>query len=162
MKKFFSKKKGWNVLAVFLVCCLLAGVVGPYSVKAQDLQPAHFTATGVELSSETSGLKVTYPNAAEWWQRVATKNAYSTEQGIHVEITDISVQNNADYSFAISFGNGDPMTGGTNQWSDKAGYMLVYGKGGHFEIFPTAGVNTAEFIVCKSSVLKMLRNVNLT
>lgn len=145
MKKFYSKKKGWNVLAVLLVCCLLAGMVAPYSVKAQDLQPDDFTPTGVEVSNivGATGVKVNYPNAAEWWQRISTKNAYGTEQGIHMEITDISVVNNADYSFAIAFGNGNPMNGDTNQWSDKAGYMLVYGKGGHFEVFPTAGVNTA-------------------
>lgn len=143
MKRIFSKKKGLNVLSLLLVCCLLAGIIGSYSVKAQGLQPADFTATGVEMSSETTGVKVNYPNEAEWWQRASTQISYSTEQGIHVEIDDILVAGDADYSFAISLGNGNPMNGDTNQWSDKAGYMLVYGKGGHFEIFPTAGVNTA-------------------
>ncbi len=132
-------------------------MIGPHYVKAQGLQVSDFQATGVELSNETLGVKVSYPNAAEWWQRASTVNTYSTEQGIHVEITDIQVADNSDYSFAIAIGNGDPMTGGTNQWSDKAGYMLVYGKSGHFEIFPTAGVNTAPIAHANTKLVSVER-----
>ena len=143
MKGFLGRKKGLRVLSLLLVCCLLVTTVGPHYVKAQGLQASDFLATGVELSSETNGVKVTYPNAAEWWQRTVTSNAYNTEQGIHVEIAEIDITDDADYSFAIAIGNGNPATGDYNHWSDKAGYMLVYGKSGHFEIFPTAGYNTA-------------------
>lgn len=155
--KIFSKKKGIKTLSLVLMCCLIVSMVGPHYVKAQELQSSAFLATGVELSDEASGVKVTYANAAEWWQRASTVNMYDTAQGIHVEITDIKVADNADYSFAIAIGNGDPMTGGTNQWSDKAGYMLVYGKSGHFEIFPTAGVNTAPIAHANTKLVSVER-----
>lgn len=159
MKRFFSKKKGLRMLSLLLTCCFLAATVGQYPAMAQELQVSDFNATGVELSSETNGVKVTYPNVAEWWQRVATTNSYSTEQGIHVEITDISIVDDADYSFAIAMGNGNPMNGDYNQWSDKAGYMLVYGKSGHFEIFPTAGYWTAPIANANTKLVSVEREV---
>lgn len=157
MKEIWKRKKGIRILSIILVCCIMISVVGPHHVKAQGLQVSDFQATGVDLSHETSGVKVSYPSAAEWWQRASTVEAYGTEQGIHAEIADIQVADNEDYSFAIAIGNGDPMNGGTNQWSDKAGYMLVYGKRGHFEIFPTAGVNTAPIAHANTKLVSVER-----
>lgn len=157
MKRIFSKKKGLRVLALLLVCCFLVATIGPYSVKAQELQTSDFNATSVELESTANGVKATYAESAQWWQRVATANSHSAEQGIHVEITDIDVAEDEDYSFAVAIGNGNPETGDYNQWSDKAGYMLVYGKSGHFEIFPTAGYWTAPIANANTKLVSVER-----
>lgn len=133
MRKFLSNKKHLRILSTVLVCCLIAGVVGTYPMQAQGGVSSQFTTGGVFTTEEVAaGVKKTYSQNAKWYDRVSTKNweDYNAAQGIHLEVKDITSPAK-EYSFAVAFGNGN------SQWTDKAGYMLVYGNKGHFEIFPT-------------------------
>ena len=132
MRKFLGKKH-MRVLSAFLVCCLVAGMVGTYPLLAQGGESSLFSGSGgVTVEKEETGDKVTYTVDAECWRRVSTKSgtSYNAAQGIHLEVKDITSPAE-DYTFAVAFGDVDA------QWTDKAGYMLIYGNKGHFEIFPT-------------------------
>lgn len=138
MKTFFKQKKcGKRVLSFVFACCMLAGLVKTYPLLAQT-KKADASNLGVlcennavSLTETDQGVKVTYEVASEGWYRIETLDTtYNAASGIHVEITDITSPAQ-DFTFALCFGDSGLM------WTDKAGYMLLYGKNGHFEIFPT-------------------------
>ncbi len=138
MRKFLSTKNHLRALSTFLVCCLIAGMVGTYPLLALGNGTSQYKTVGAPLSIEQveDGEKIIYAAGVKSYMRACTKDdvSYNAAQGIHLEVKDITSPED-EYSFVVAFGDSN------NQWTDKAGYMLVYGNKGHFEIFPTKNKN---------------------
>lgn len=131
----------------------IAGISQPY--EGAGYEPIGDTVTGtsvgmgmpqnVEFRKGEEGVQIAFLTEAAGWSRVAFNGTFPiNESGLHIPISKIySAEDN--YSFVMNMTN---VSGG---WYDKAGYMLVYGKGGDFAIIGNDGVTVD---VNKAAVIK--------
>lgn len=101
--------------------------------------------THLELRESEEGVQVAFPTDTEGWERARFTSAFPVnEDGLHIALTNIYSED-PDYSIAVMLG------GAGNSWYDGPGYMLIYGKSGHFSIIGTDGVtinpNESEVLV---------------
>lgn len=92
---------------------------------------------GVTLNEVSTGVQVEY-DATQYNTYVSTTHRYSLERGVLYRITDIKkmdATSNDGYSIAMSIGN----NANGQQWYDKDGYIILYGKSGNFAILKTLG-----------------------
>lgn len=89
------------------------------------------------------GVKYTHNSSTPAYARTNTKAIFNAENSIHVRMKDIACSDE-DYSVAVAIGNGNVYLGAVapDQWYDKNGYMMFYGKSGDFSIVAT---NSTEF-----------------
>lgn len=103
-------------------------------VTKSDINNGSYTAKEVP-----GGVQITYPQDA-YFSGVSTMHPQKLDRGFLYRITDIKKTDasaTADYSLAIAIGNmtsWDESTSArrSNQWYDKQGYMILYGKSGNF------------------------------
>ena len=88
----------------------------------------------LELHESEEGIQVAFPTDTEGWERAKFTSTFPVnENGLHVVLTNIYSED-PDYSIAIMLGSESTM------WYDGPGYMMIYGKSGHFSIIGTDGV----------------------
>lgn len=92
----------------------------------------------VSLKEAAKGAQATFTKSA-WNEYVTTARPYTLERGVLYHITNIHEDDVMDgaYSIAFSIGNTTIWKDGrrsSNQWYNKAGYMILYGKSGSFAI----------------------------
>ena len=104
-------------------------------VVKSELTTTDFTGTVSAATftdtADNTGVQVVYPTAAASWERLTTKTTYPVQNGLQIEIDDIQATD-ANYSVVVAIGDA------SNQWYDKAGYMLIYGKSGNFALLETS------------------------
>ena len=134
MKRYFTK-----ILAMILaICCVVTavGVIPTKAAKNQDVpKTGNLYAVGenLQIKKAEKGIRIVHTRATEGWERVHTKEMYTTSgDGIDIEIEDIASAD-PDYSIAVMLGNQE------GKWYDGAGYMIIYGKSGYFSIIETDG-----------------------
>lgn len=126
-------------------------------VTKSDINNGSYTAKEVP-----GGVQITYPQDA-YFSGVSTMHPQKLDRGFLYRITDIKKTDasaTADYSLAIAIGNTtawDKSTGvrRSNQWYDKQGYMILYGKSGNFALIRNKVLN-ANFNVSDASKCEVI------
>lgn len=100
-------------------------------VVKSNISADNFTANKSKMTyanaEDGAGVKVVYSTEAASWERIATKNTYSVKDKLQIQIDDIQATD-VNYSIVIAIGDA------SDQWYDKAGYMLLLGKSGKVAI----------------------------
>ncbi len=133
------KKHTKKILAMILSICCMASTVNVMpttAAKNQDTpKTGNLYAVGenLQIKKAQKGVRVVHTRTTEGWERVHTKEMYTTTgEGIQIEIEDIASAD-PDYSVAVMLGNQE------GKWYDGIGYMIIYGKSGYFSIIETDG-----------------------
>ena len=88
----------------------------------------------LEFRECEEGTQVAFTNSASAYARVHFNSAFSLDNTtLHIALSHIYSASN-DYSMVVRLGNM------TSNWYDGPGYLIVYGKSGHFAIVGTDGV----------------------
>lgn len=128
--------KWWEKFLTKPVSYTLSRIYVPFGEKTNTV-PSSLTSTGKtwQFQESDSKIKITQTKEGSGNDRVRIRQNYQPEvHDIIIDLEDIYSKDD-NYAMAIAFGNqGD-------QWYDKAGYMLLYGKSGAFAVIATSSAD---------------------